>query len=108
MTIIKPIDRVIYILEATGNTWNSTGDTWREGDPEPAAEGVPNGLYQPVRGFGRVWYEGQGVRGALGWATAEEAGFEAVIQEFGGGVIWHDPESDTFFILLNNGTYQTQ
>jgi hypothetical protein len=99
---------LIYILDATGNTWESTGDTWREGDPEPPTEGVPNGLYQPVRGFGRVWREREGVRQALGWATAEEAGFEAVIQEFVGGLIWQDSESDIFFILLNDGTYQIE
>jgi len=76
--------------------------------PEPPAEGVPNGLYQPVRGFGRVWRESQRVRQALGWATAEEMGFEAVIQEFAGGLIWRNPESDTFFILMNDGTYQIE
>jgi len=97
---------LIYVLEPE-NLWRSTGDTWREGDLafEPAQD-VPDGLHQPVRGFGLVWREQPGVREALGWATSEEDGFEAMIQEFNGGTIWQDSERNTFFVLLNNGTYQ--
>jgi serine/threonine-protein kinase len=99
---------LIYVLDAN-KLWRSTGDTWREGDLQfdPAIQ-VPNGLHQPVRGFGLVWREQPGVRDALGWATAAEDGFEALVQEFGGGSIWQDPERNAFFILFNNGTYQTR
>ncbi len=97
---------LIYGLGPDG-TWFFTGDTWRDGDPsdDPAII-PPNGLYQPVRGFGKVWRERPGLREALGWATAEEAGFIAVIQEFSGGAAWQDGERKQVVILWNNGSYE--
>jgi hypothetical protein len=97
---------LIYILEPD-HTWSFTGDTWREGDDsfDPAIV-APDGLYQPVRGFGLVWRQQPGVREALGWGIAEEEGFEALIQVFTGGLAWLDAESDFSFILFNDGTYQ--
>ncbi|MFN8460054.1 MAG: hypothetical protein U0401_36290 [Anaerolineae bacterium] len=97
---------LIYILRANGS-WSPASNTWREGDPafDPQIT-PPAGFYQPVRGFGNVWRP-QSVRDALGWATAEEDGFSPVIQEFIGGSVWHDPERERFYILFNNGTYQT-
>jgi serine/threonine-protein kinase len=85
--------------------WFFTGDTWRDGDPsdDPAII-PPNGLYQPVRGFGKVWREESGVRESLGWATAEEQGFTAIIQEFAGGTVWQDAEGEAGVILFNDGS----
>lgn len=99
---------LIYGLEPDG-TWFFTGDTWRDGDPsdDPAII-APSGLYQPVRGFGKVWRERSGLREALGWAKAEEAGFTAVIQEFTGGTVWQDGERKQLVILWNNGSYETR
>lgn len=90
-------------------TWFFTGDTWRDGDPsdDPAII-PPNGLYEPVRGFGKVWRERPGVREALGWATAEEAAFNAIIQEFPSGAVWQDGEQKRLVILWNNGSYETR
>jgi hypothetical protein len=89
--------------------WFFTGDTWRDGDPsdDPAIV-PPNSLYQPVRGFGKVWRERPGVREALGWATAQEAAFTAVIQEFPGGDVWQDGEQKRLVILWNNGSYEAR
>lgn len=87
-------------------TWFFTGDTWRDGDPsDDPAISPPADLYQPVRGFGKVWRERFGVREALDWATAEEAGFTAIIQEFSGGSVWRDAERAALVILFNNGSY---
>lgn len=98
---------LIYVLGPDG-TWISTGDTWREGDePYDATIVPPPGFYQPVSGFGKTWRERPGVREALGWATAEEKGFTAAIQEFGGGALWLDPARNVFVLLLNDRTYQT-
>lgn len=96
----------IYILEAN-NSWRSTGDTWREGDAEPVVGDVPDGMHQPVRGFGKVWFEQPGVRESLGWGVAQEDGFEALVQDFmTGGQIWQDPERGTIFVLLNDRTFR--
>jgi hypothetical protein len=35
----------------------------------------PPGLYQPIRGFGKLWRTHPEVRDRLGWATAPEQGF---------------------------------
>lgn len=100
-------DNVIYGLRPD-QTWFFTGDTWRDGldlSEDPALV-PPNGLYQPVRGFGKVWRERPGLREALGWATAEEQGFTAVIQEFAGGTVLQEAAGEDGVILLNSGYYQ--
>lgn len=98
---------LIYVLGPDG-IWISTGDTWREGDePYDAAIVPPAGYYQPVSGFGKTWRGRPGIRETLGWATAEEKGFTATIQEFGGGAVWLDPARNVFILLFNDKTYQT-
>jgi hypothetical protein len=56
-------------------------DDWNEGDPEDDPTLTPpDGLYQPVRGFGLVWRTYSEVRDRLGWAVDQEVGFDTVIQ----------------------------
>ncbi len=63
----------------------------------------PNGLLEPVRGFGKVWRNFSGVRDGLGWATAQESGTNAVIQDFAmGRMMYIAPRTDTF-IIINQG-----
>jgi len=38
------------------------------------------GLFQPVRGFGKVWREDADLRARLGWATAPEQSYDLVYQ----------------------------
>ncbi|MBN1311955.1 MAG: hypothetical protein JXB30_11110 [Anaerolineae bacterium] len=53
-------------------------DQWAPSMPESDPSIVPpDGLYQPIRGFGLVWREFKDV---LGWATAPEFAFEVVYQ----------------------------
>ncbi len=59
-------------------------DQWAEGMPESDPSLVPPaGLYQPVRGFGRVW-RGEagysGVRERIGWALGGEFAFDTIFQ----------------------------
>jgi hypothetical protein len=54
-------------------------DTWKTGDPESDPCLVPPaGLFQPVRGFGKVWRDQE--RANLGWALGPEQAFDAVEQ----------------------------
>jgi hypothetical protein len=64
---------MIYVL-ANGQSWRLIPDNWSEGMAanDPAIV-PPQGLFQPVRGFGLVWRTVAGVRDALGWARSAEA-----------------------------------
>ncbi len=56
-------------------------DTWTSDEPESDPTILPpQGLYQPIRGFGKVWRENQRVQEQLGWAIAPEQGFEGALQ----------------------------
>jgi hypothetical protein len=56
-------------------------DTWSPDEPESDPGIVPpEGLYQPIRGFGKVWRTQPGVREQLGWALGPERGFDGAYQ----------------------------
>ncbi|MCR4408580.1 MAG: NBR1-Ig-like domain-containing protein [Anaerolineae bacterium] len=66
---------VIIVLYADGRC-EKYQDTWTEGEAESDPTIVPPaGLYQPIRGFGKLWRANTAVRDRLGWATAPEQGF---------------------------------
>jgi hypothetical protein len=76
----------IYVLYNTDLTstwpqWQGFDDLWEAGQSEfdPAIT-PPAGLYQPQRGFGKVWRDQPEVRARLGWATVPEHGFAGVYQ----------------------------
>lgn len=74
------IARQIIALYNDGK-WAQFDDTWQEGQPEsdPAIT-PPGGLYQPIRGFGKLWREHADVKSKLGWALAPEQGYTATWQ----------------------------
>lgn len=62
---------LIIALRSDG-IWTSVSDTWQPGMPESDPSLTPpDGLFQPVRGFGKVWREAVD-HDALGWALAPE------------------------------------
>ena len=62
--------------------WQKFEDTWTEEQPESDPSIVPpDGRYQPIRGFGKVWREHPELREKLGWALGVELGFESIYQE---------------------------
>jgi hypothetical protein len=84
--------------------WQVFVDTWREGDPVSGKAKPPAGLYEPIRGFGKLWRENQQVHDTLGWATAPEQGDTGVEQPFvnGGSMIYH-AGADRVYIFYNDG-----
>ncbi len=96
---------LVYVLY-DDHTWQSYADTWQEGQLEWDTTIVaPSGLYQPKRGFGRVWREQPGVRDKIGWATTTERGLGASYQAYQGGLmIWSDVQGS--FVLFNDGTWE--
>ncbi len=79
---------LVYVLPGSGdlppeayNPHSIFENTWSEGDPActPSLE-PPAGLFQPTRGFGKVWRENPQVRQDLGWATAPEEAYTGLYQ----------------------------
>jgi len=73
----------IYVLFADSRqyAWQAYTDTWTAGEPDRNPDiSAPDGFYQPVRGFGKIWREQPEVRDRLGWATGEEMAFESMVQ----------------------------
>ena len=94
---------VIYVLSENGS-YQRYDDTFQDGvDPESGGETPPNGLFEPIRGFGKVWRQNPGVRSALGWATAPEAGGPGRFQIMENGeIIWLSQTNHTYIFRHNN------
>lgn len=62
----------IYVFTDDGRV-SLYPDTWSDGDPANTLdETPPEGLFEPVGGFAKVWREHSAVRDDLGWGTANE------------------------------------
>jgi hypothetical protein len=74
---------VIFVLY--DNVTKTFVDTWTPAQEESDPSIVPpTGLYQPIRGFGKVWRDNPEVRENLGWALGPEEGYETRYQEVTG------------------------
>jgi hypothetical protein len=74
------IERTIIALYDDGH-WAAFDDTWTPDQPDhdPSIT-PPEGLYQPVRGFGKLWREETELHQRLGWATKPEIGYDTLWQ----------------------------
>jgi hypothetical protein len=97
---------VIYTL-FSDKKYQQFADTWTSAEPEWDVSIVPPaGFYQPKRGFGKVWREGDvspsgKVRDKLSWATIEERGLSMSWQAYTGGLmLWSNTQG--FFVLYND------
>jgi len=100
----------IYVLSygegESGGNWQRYVDTWREGDPESADLTPPPGLFEPIRGFGRLWREELDGPGApVGWALEPEQGFTGSVQPFERGLMLWDPLDQAVYVLWDDGTW---
>jgi hypothetical protein len=76
----EPQGPTIYVLYDDGH-WERYPDTWTEDEAESDPRIVPpEGRYQPIRGFGKLWRTTPEVRERLGWALAPEQGFDSAFQ----------------------------
>jgi hypothetical protein len=97
-------DGAIWALYQQPNSnrlyWEYFSDTWKEGDQVSGGEKAPRGLYEPIRGFGKVWRTVAHVRGTLGWATApEQADTGSALYFKGGAWMIHIGGNDTVMVL---------
>lgn len=96
--------RVIYVLYQD-SSYQRFDDTF-DGtvDPVGGDETPPDGLVEPILGFGKVWRDHPGVRDALGWATAKEIGGAERWQMFvGGTMIWIGQTDQTYVFASGTG-----
>jgi hypothetical protein len=74
---------------------NQFADTWQPDQPESDPNITPpDGMYQPLRGFGKIWRENN-LQDTLGWAIEEEQGFDGKWQRD----MSASPGSDTAFLI---------
>ena len=79
-------DDAIFAFVNDGG-WTRFADDW-DNQPLTGERGTPpTGMQSPVGGFGRLWEMDDEVFTDLGWATAEERGFCALIQQFERGFL---------------------
>ncbi len=71
-----------------GNGWLAVDDVW-DGSSTPPSRGSPpaGGLQAPIRGTGWIWHTNDAFYHNLGWATADQSGFCAIVQNFEQGHI---------------------
>lgn len=90
----------IYALFNNG-TYQRFNDTWTDGvDPVSGGAVPPEGLIEPVRGFGKVWRDNPAVRDTLGWATSPENGGSAQVQAFERGEMVNVSQAGQTYILI--------
>lgn len=86
-------DKRVFVL-LTDGTWAEFRDTWERSQPEGGFFKPPPRLYEPQRGFGKIWRELGGDQAKLGWATtSNESALKIQFQPFEHG----------FAIILDNG-----
>ena len=95
---------VVYVLYAD-STYQGFNDTFDPAaDPIGGSETPPNGLVEPLYGFGKVWRDQPGVREALGWATESETPGVGHFQMFtGGNMVWISQTNQTYVLVFHCG-----
>lgn len=85
--------------------WQRFADTWTaaEAESDPSLS-PPAGLFQPIRGFGKVWREHPQLQERLGWATSVELGYSSEVQR----PVSEAGEQVTFLRTYNGQVYYLQ
>ena len=97
---------LVYGADETGGAWQQYVDAWREGDPESGGLAPPERLFEPIRGFGRLWREELGGPDApVGWALAPEQGYVGNMQPFEHGLMLWNPLDEVVYVLWDDFTW---
>ncbi|MCB9457224.1 MAG: hypothetical protein H6671_14665 [Anaerolineaceae bacterium] len=87
---VQPREQIWVMIESGPGqgTWQVYEDTFNEGDAETDPTIIPpDGMFQPERGFGKLWRDTQAVRDALGWAVTPEFGYVSNYEYHHGGTV---------------------
>lgn len=90
----------IYAVLDNG-TYQRFNDTWVS-DIDPVSVGAtpPDGLVEPIRGFGKVWRESPDISEGLGWATDGEQGGNGFVQTFERGEMIYVPQNGQIYLFI--------
>jgi hypothetical protein len=104
--VYNPLHTVLVLYN--DGTFARYNDTWTEDQPvdDPNIT-APNGLFQPVRGFGKVWRETPGVRDRLGWATNAEQGSTGAYQRFDYGTMVQLDNTNQIYVFYGDLYWQS-
>jgi len=85
----------------TIDAWWRLPDMWQDGDPESdSALIAPDGLIQPLRGFGKLWRANGFIRQALGWATGDATPIDSQWMRFEGGWMMAGPNESPLYVMI--------
>ncbi len=90
MMWIQPREQIwVMVDDGTGKgQWSTFEDVFADGESEFDASLVPpEGMFQPERGFGKLWRENQTLHDALGWGLTPEFGYVSNYEYHPGGKI---------------------
>lgn len=87
---VQPRQQIWVMIESGPGkgTWQVYEDTFVDGEAEtdPSMTPPPN-MFQPERGFGKLWRTNQAVRDTLGWALTPEFGYVSNYEYHYGGTV---------------------
>jgi hypothetical protein len=113
MVWLSGVPGYVYVFYANG-TFARYLDTFVEGvDPVSSGETPPSpSLFEPVRGFGKVWRTYPEVRSGLGWATGGESSGTSTVLDFQNGLLLHVNTRGDILVLARqsfseNGTWRS-
>jgi len=90
MLWIQPQSKIWVMLDdgSGAGLWMVYDDTFVEGEAENDPALVPpEGMFQPQRGFGKVWRNTPTIRESLGWALTPEFGYVSPYEYHAGGSV---------------------
>lgn len=90
MLWIQPQSKIWVMLDdgSGGGQWMVYDDTFVEGEAENDPALVPpEGMFQPQRGFGKVWRNTPTIRESLGWGITPEFGYVSPYEYHAGGSV---------------------
>jgi hypothetical protein len=92
----------IYVIFSDGR-FQRFEDTYNpDSDPISGGETPPANLFEPVRGFGKIWRNNPNVRTNLGWAAQQEAGDNGTVLEFDNGRMIYLPQRGDVLALIDD------
>lgn len=93
----------IFALADAG-WYGGYSDPWDSSMPESLGLNPPQGLVEPIRGFGRVW-QNNNLEPDLGWPTTQEQAGQATLQNFANGDLLHLSQTGAIYVLLDGGSW---